>query len=45
MFLAGIHIHFFIKAVSWASKPDDTCTLAQAKFGLPLIDLPRSRES
>ena len=43
MFLAGIHIHFFIKAVSWASKPDDT--LAQAKFGLPLIDLPRSRES
>ena len=34
---------FFIKVVSWASKPDDT--LARAKFGLPSRDMPRSHES
>ena len=34
---------FFIKVVSWASKPDDT--LSRAKFGLSSHDLPRSRES
>ena len=31
--MAGIHIHFFIKVISRASKPDDT--LARAKLGLP----------